>query len=172
MDANQLPADLVSFCEAEHPRLVGALSLYCGDVQVAEELAQEAIAHAIRDWARIRTKSSPAAWVHRIALNLAHLYFRRKGAERRAKERLQVIAAEEPDGDNATAASVRAAVAELPRRQRQALVLRHFLDLPVVQVADLMGCSEGTVKALTHQAIRNLRQSEGLNTLREASDAV
>jgi RNA polymerase sigma factor (sigma-70 family) len=62
-------------------------------------------------------------------------------------------------------------VARLPRRQRAALVLRYFADLPVADVADLMGCSQGTVKALTHQAIAALRARGGLVELEEAADA-
>jgi RNA polymerase sigma-70 factor (sigma-E family) len=173
MRADGLPADLASFCEEQHPRLVGALSLYCGDPDVGEELAQDAIAYAIRDWKKVRAKDSPAAWLYRVALNLAHSYFRRKRAERRATERLRSLSARgEPGDDQATAHSVRAAVAALPRRQRQALVLRYFLDLSVVQVAHLMDCSEGTVKALTHHAIANLRHGGCVDLLREASGAV
>jgi DNA-directed RNA polymerase specialized sigma24 family protein len=71
------PTDLTEFCEAEWPRLVGSLSLYTGDADLAEELAQEAVARVCRHWRRVRTMDAPAAWLHRVARNLAHSHFRR-----------------------------------------------------------------------------------------------
>ena len=53
--------------------------------------------------------------------------------------------------------SVREAIATLPPRQRQAVVLRYLADLPLADVADAMGCAIGTVKATLHQAMRNMR---------------
>lgn len=49
-----VPEDLAAFCEREYPRLVGTLSLYCGDVLLAEELAQEALARACSRWGACR----------------------------------------------------------------------------------------------------------------------
>jgi RNA polymerase sigma factor (sigma-70 family) len=170
MKDKPLPEDLVAFCQEQHPRLVGALSLYCGDADVAEELAQEAIAYAIRDWKRIKQKSSPPAWLYRVGLNLAHSHYRRRATERRARERLQASTAPSLVDDVEVGASIREAVSRLHRRQRQALVLRYFLDLSVAQTADLMECSEGTVKSLTHQAIKSLRRSDVLADLVEVSD--
>ena len=64
---------------------------------------------------------------------------------------------------------MRDAVAALPERQRRALVLRYFSDLPVVEVATMMGCPEGTVKTLTARAIAALRGA-GLVDDREDAD--
>jgi RNA polymerase sigma factor (sigma-70 family) len=61
------------------------------------------------------------------------------------------------DDDTASALAVRHAVAQLPVRQRSALVLRYFADLSVAETADAMRCPEGTVKTLTRQAILALR---------------
>lgn len=55
--------------------------------------------------------------------------------------------------------AVRRAVAELPRRQKTALVLRYYAELSVVDTAEVMSCRPGTVKSLTHRAIDNLRSS-------------
>ena len=60
-----------AFCRREYPRLVGVLSLYCGDAGVAEELAQEALVRVYESWRRMHTMASPGAWVHRVAINLA-----------------------------------------------------------------------------------------------------
>jgi RNA polymerase sigma factor (sigma-70 family) len=98
---------------------------------------------------------SPEAWAFRVAFNLAASRFRRGAAERRARARLGP-----PDDhatDHADAVAVRQAVAALPRRQRAALVLRYFADLPVDRTAEVLGCAPGTVKSLTSQAIASLR---------------
>lgn len=148
----------IAFCEREYPRLVGALSLYChADHGLAEELAQEALARICRDWARVARLRSPGAWAHRVAINLANSWYRRRAAERRARTRAGPSSEVHHDPDAADAAALRAALAALPRRQREAVVLRHYADLPVAEVAVLMGCAEGTVKALTHQGLARLR---------------
>lgn len=81
------PDDLSAFCQREHPRLVGALSLYCGDALLAQELAQEALVRVCQRWEQVHAKGSPQAWAHRVALNLAHSWYRRRSAERRALAR-------------------------------------------------------------------------------------
>jgi DNA-directed RNA polymerase specialized sigma24 family protein len=71
-----------------------------------------------------------------------------------------------PDVDGAEALAralpVRAAILTLPIRQRQAVVARHYLGLSVDETAVAMRCAPGTVTALTHQAIANLRRSKAL----------
>lgn len=164
--------DLVAFCRREHGRLVGLLSLYCGDAALAEELAQDALARVCRDWRRVRKMAYPEAWASRVALNFANSYFRRKGAERRARERLAADPVTASDPDTALAVSVRHAVASLPPRQRTALLLHYFCDLPFAQVAELMGSPEPTVKSLARRGIERLRSPELLGSPEEAPNAV
>lgn len=150
------PPGVVAFCRSVHPRLAGSLTLHCGDRGVAEEVAQEALARAWERWAAVSAMDSPERWVYRVAFNLATSRGRRRSAERRARQRLAARpAVGVPDRDDALA--VRAAVASLPPRQRAAVVLRYFADLPVADVAEVLGCAEGTVKSLTSHAIAALR---------------
>lgn len=162
-----------TFCADVRPWLVGALSLYCGDADVAEELAQDALARVWDRWPTVRTMSSPEAWTYRVALNLASSHYRRRAAERRAIGRA-LPKRRGPETmltpDAADALAVRQAVAGLPRRQKAALVLRYYADLPVSEVAELMGCAPGTVKALTHQAVAALRTAVADTDLVEVSD--
>lgn len=144
------------FCEREYPRLYGTLRLYCGDVWLAEELAQEALARAVRHWDTVGQMEAPGAWVHRVAINLANSSFRRSAAERRALRR-RPLARSVEDSDSATLVAVRHAVAGLPPRQREVVILRFFHDLSVRAAATRMGCAEGTVKGLLSDAIRSLR---------------
>lgn len=146
------------FCAEIRDRLVGSLTLYCGDRAVAEELAQDALVRTWEHWSRVRTMDAPEAWTFRTATNLANSWYRRRAAERRAKERLrgQRTAHHDPP-DGSTAEVVRAAVAALPPKQRAVVIARFFLDLSVDQTATALGCAPGTVKATTSHAVARLR---------------
>lgn len=125
----------------EYPRLVGALSLYTGDIQLAQDLAQETMARLCAHWARVHGMDAPSAWLHRVALNLARSSFR---ARRVARAKAHMLASPAADDDDlASAIALRAAVAALPERQRRALVLRYYADLPVSDVTRLMRCPPG-----------------------------
>lgn len=145
-----------AFCRQEYPRLVGSLRLYTGDGDLARELAQEALARACAHWDRVEHMDAPGAWVHRVAVNLARSRFRRRRYERLAHER-HASERETPHADPATRVALREALLGLPERQRLALVLRFWADLPVDGAADVMGCRPGTVRALTHQGLAALR---------------
>jgi RNA polymerase sigma-70 factor (sigma-E family) len=145
------------FLRALHPRLVGGLTLHCEDPALAEELAQETLARAWARWPEVRVHPAPQAWAWRVALNLTSSWFRRRAAERRAIARIGPSPPAAPTADAADRLAVRAAVAGLPTRQRAVLVLRYFDDLSVADAATALGCAQGTVKSLTHQAIAALR---------------
>jgi RNA polymerase sigma-70 factor, ECF subfamily len=68
------------FCQTEYGRLVGTLTLYTSDPDLAAELAQEALARACRHWRRVRDMDEPGAWLYRVALNLANSTFARRRA--------------------------------------------------------------------------------------------
>ena len=151
---------LVDFCRAHHRRLVGMLGLYCGDTDLAEELAQEALARLCTHWDRLPSEEEAATWLNRVAFNLAKSSFRTRATRRRITDRFGATMGPRPaDGDTDTALAVRAAVAALPERQRTVLLLRYFCDLGVKDVAEQMRCAEGTVKSLTALAIAALRRS-------------
>jgi RNA polymerase sigma factor (sigma-70 family) len=149
---------LVAFCRAQYDDLVGALGLYCGQRDVAEDIAQDALLQVCRHWDRVRAMESPTAWTFTVAFNLARSRFRRVGRQWRALNRLgRDREPENRPADTTTTVLVREAVSGLPPRQRMAIVLRFYIDLSVKQTAEAMGCAEGTVKALTAQAIAGLR---------------
>lgn len=161
---------LVDFCEREYPRLVGAISLYCGERGLAEEFAQEALARLCRDWHKVARMQAPRAWLHRVAVNVAHSHFRRVVAERRMRARAQERGA--VDAGRPEDVDVRRAVAALPERQKTALVLRYFLDMPVAEVALVMQCPDSTVKSLTRRALQRLSSSAELEEFQEVRDGV
>lgn len=153
-------SDFTTFYGAHFRRLLGSLVLYTGDRELAMDLAQETMARAYRDWRKVSQLDIPPAWLHRVAFNLANSAFRRRLIERRSARRAGAPQlGEHVDPDAAAAVVVRDLVASLPPRQKTALVLRFYADMPVSDVADVMGCAEGTVRALTSQAMATLRRS-------------
>jgi RNA polymerase sigma-70 factor, ECF subfamily len=157
--AQEPPDDLVRFWRELYPTLVGGLTLHSGSRADAEELAQETLVRVWENWRKVSVMGSPTGWTWRVAMNLTRSRWRRTYAERRALERTTARAATEGhEGPDAAAAlAVREAVAQLPERQKRALILRYWADLPVDDVAELMGCAPGTVKSHTHKAVESLR---------------
>jgi RNA polymerase sigma factor (sigma-70 family) len=146
--------ELFSMCKQEHPRLVGMLGLYCGDPDVAEDLAQEALIRLCRDWRKVRRLHAPERWLHRVAINLAHSHYRRKAIERKALALLVSRAREnlEPNTDVESLDLLK----NLPHRQKAALLLHYYIDMTVPEVAQVMEIPDGTAKTLIHRATRAL----------------
>jgi RNA polymerase sigma-70 factor, ECF subfamily len=135
-------------------RVVVALT---GRWAVAEEICQEAFLRAYVRWDNVGSMDRPDLWVRRVAVNLARSRFRRLKVEARARARIVRRAVSEQDWTEDTEAFMQA-VADLSPRQAEAVVLRHLDDLAVREIADVMGCAEGTVKAHLHAAHRQLRE--------------
>ena len=142
-------------CRRLQPALFGALALYCGDTDLAEDLTQETLLRVWKHWQSVSEMERPDRWALRVAFNLVKSRWRRRRIERAIDA---ARAVEEPRRvDPTDVIVVRAAVARLPPRQRAAVVVRYFNDLSVADAAMVLGCAEGTVRALTHQAVANLR---------------
>lgn len=164
--------DLTTFCESEYPKLVGLLGLWCGDRQVAEELAQETLARVWQRWPRVKTLDNPHAWTQRVALNLARSHVRRRFAEKRARDRsLDPRPERNEPSDIATSTSLKAAISSLSKRKRSALILHYYLDLPFKDVAEIMEIPESTAKSLGRRAVQDLRKVLAEPESREVWDA-
>jgi len=134
---------------AEFRAVYRAVVLACGDLAVAEDATQEAFARALERWGRLQDRPWVAGWVATTAMNVARRSLRR----RPDSDPEAMVAASDPD----SAEDVWAAVRDLPRRQRESVVLHYAMDLPVSEVARLMRCAEGTVKAHLSKARTALR---------------
>lgn len=166
------PEDFASFCTAEHSRLVRALSLYCGSREAAEDATQEALIRACERWGKVAAMRSPAGWVFRVATNHLHSQYRRSPMSARVLANSSRETDVGPDIDQLIV--VRQAVAGLPRRQRQALVLRHTFAMTVEETAEVMGVSSPAIRSLTHRAVTTLRTQlrlDGSDDVAEAHDA-
>ena len=127
----------------------------------AEDLAQECLLKVARRWPRIRRMEQPQAYARRILVNLAV-----DGARGRARRRSELEAGvpANPIGvDPLPALDTRAELlqllGQLPARQRAVLVLRYFNDLTEAQVAEVLGCPQGTVKSSASRGLAVLREA-------------
>jgi RNA polymerase sigma-70 factor (sigma-E family) len=136
--------------------------LMTGDAAEAEDLVQETLLRVARRWKRVRSMDHPAAYARRVLVNLV-LHDADRHSRHRTELRPQDGVADVADESAARAllevddlAEFRWALARLPARQRAVLVLRYWADLPVAEVADILGCSEGTVKSTASRAAGRL----------------
>ena len=141
-----------TFYEDHFDRVARALVLAGADRDRARDATQEAFTRALKRWRSVSVMERPDGWVYVVAMNRLKDVWRT--AERDAP--IQPVKLE-PEHAIVTRVSVRAALETLPPRQRQAVVLRYLADLPVREIAQAMGCAEGTVKATLHQALRAMR---------------
>lgn len=141
--------DYTRFYRRELPSLI-ALAAAIAGADRAEEVAQEALLKAHREWDRIARYDKPGAWVRRVTINLATSARRRRGAENRALQRVATrrqLPTPPPEVDGFWAL-----VRTLPHRQAAAVALHYLDDLSIAEMADALGCAEGTAKAHLHKA--------------------
>lgn len=133
---------------------------WCGDASEAEDIAQDVsikLARAIGGW---RGEGGFSTWLYRIVLNAVRDRQRTKAAEKRRVEAFAMQALVEAQGAPETddpAQRLWAAVATLPDRQRDAVLLVHGEGLSHGEAAGVMGVSEGTVSFHIHEAKKKLR---------------
>jgi len=144
------------FYESYFDRVGRALVLAGADRDLARDTAQEAFARALQRWRKVREMDRPDGWVYVVAMNQLREHWRRSERRRGRAPELGDAATDNTHAV-ATRLSVRDAIATLPARQRQAVVLRYLADLSLDDVADAMGCATGTVKATLHQAMQSMR---------------
>ena len=156
--------------ETAEPLLRSAY-LITWDFAEAEDLVQECLFKVARRWPRIKKMERPLAYTRTVLVHLA-LDEGKRRSQRRSElgpEATGVLAAHHDDaavlifGRVETSTDLLGVLRELPPRQRAALVLRYFDDLSEAEVADVMGCSVGTVKSTTSRALGRLRREvEGM----------
>ena len=126
----------------------------------AEEAVQETAARIVSGIDRFAGRSQAKTWALGIALNVCREQRRRCGG---ADRLIDDVVDPRPGVTSRLeasecAVSLQQEIADLPERQREAIVLRYFEQLSVDATASVMGCSPGTVKATVWQALRRLRQ--------------
>ncbi|WP_412541188.1 SigE family RNA polymerase sigma factor [Longispora sp. K20-0274] len=136
------------FYAAHFQGLTIQLFAYTNDLGHAQDVVQEAFCRALSRWSRISGYDEPAAWVRRVAMNLATNRFRRArvalGFLRKQRE-------EHIEGPSPDRVAIAAALATLPASHRRAVILHHLADLPIAEIAHQEGVAEGTVKSWLHR---------------------
>ncbi len=122
-----------------------------------DDLHQETWLRVVRAAARFDPRRRFSTWLFRIAVNLARDWHRRRPPEPADPALVDALPAG-TDGVARMDAALDAArlLAALPEAQRSALVLRYYHDLPEEDVAEILGCTRGTVKSRLHQATARL----------------
>jgi RNA polymerase sigma-70 factor (ECF subfamily) len=136
---------------------------YVGNHEDAADLAQDVFIRAFKGLKGFKGQSTLATWLYRIAVNvcLNRMALKTPRAEALDSRDREDQRAERPDLTllrEERAAEVRAAIRQLPRKQRATLILRVYHDLPHEQIAGILGSSVGAAKANFFHALANLKK--------------
>lgn len=162
-DAFVAPRLIESFDEyyrRDYRSLVGLAFVITGDHGTAEDLVQDALTAAHRNWDKVSRYDKPGAWVRRVLVNRSTSRFRRLASETKATLRLReapetLIEPADPHLE------VWRAVKDLPKRQAQVIALHYWDDQSLAQIADILECGTETVKTHLKRARKALANSLG-----------
>lgn len=147
------------FFEAEFRPLRRLGYLLTGDWAEAEDLAQEAMVRTYRSWARITERDRPGAYARSVLVNRRRSLLRRSAV---AAKHAPALRSPEYHPDLGEEGMVLwEAIRSLPQRQRAAIVLRFYEDMPEAEVAVVLDMPVGTVKSLVHRGVGRLRERLG-----------
>ena len=132
-----------------YAQLTRVAHLITGSNEVAEEVVQDAF---VALYPRFASIERPDGYLYRSVVNGCRTWIRRKQTAVRVLHPEPVRPADAPELDETWAA-----LAGLSERQRAVVVLRYYADLPLAEIAALMGCRTGTVKSQLHRALDQLK---------------
>lgn len=148
--------DFAEFVASRSAELLRLAYVLTADRHAAEDLLQSALTKAAARWGRIHSR--PEGYVRQIMYREQVSWWRRRA---RRPETMMAQVPERPGQDQIVGVDARLALRDallaLPPGKRAMLVLRYLEDLPEAQVADILGCSVGTVRSQTSKAIAQLR---------------
>ena len=150
------------FASARSGSLFRTAYLVIGDYQLAQDLVQESLVKTYLAWPRLRDVTKAEAYTRRIIVTTCVSWRRRRSFTERPANDVPDAGVIDPTTLLPEQGELWAAVRRLPTRQRAAVVLRFCEDLSQAQVAELMGCSVGSVKRHTSLALDKLRAEMGV----------
>ena len=137
--------ELVDSLYREHAvALTAALALSIGDRQAAEDLVHEVFERAMAKQEELRGHPNPRAWLFRTGYNLASNRWKLLLRRRHAVVRQHPVL---PEQRWEEVLDLRQSLRQLTARQREAVILHHYLGFGLEEVASMLGCSEGAVKS-------------------------
>ncbi|NWA44546.1 RNA polymerase sigma factor [Pseudomonas reactans] len=160
---NNEPAAVNEMVTRKLPRLLALASRILGDADEAKDVAQESFLRIWRQAARWRSGEARFdTWLHRVALNLCHDRLRRRKERPLNEDEALELADSAPPLDEQLESADRnarmaAALAALPARQREAIVLQYYQELSNIDAAALMNISVEALESLLSRARRQLR---------------
>ena len=157
------PDSFVEFVESRSASLLRAAWLLTGDAGRAEDLLQTALTATWLRWGTVVARGDPERYVRRILYTTYVTWWRRRW-------RYEVPSPQPPEfaerydvaNDEAARDAVRRALGALSRQQRAIVVLRYVEQRSVVETAEIMGCSQATVKVQASRALAKLRRDPHL----------
>ncbi len=163
------PADVEQFLAARGPALVRLARGLLRDPHHAEDVVQDVLAKVYLSWGSVQRADDPDAYVRRMVVNACTSFWRRAVRKERAYEPTWLPEGQVSDraGDLAETDSMLALLRRLPTKQRAVLVLRHYEGLRDAEIADILGCSDVTVRSNAHRGLASLR---GMLSHRDDSD--
>lgn len=148
---------------AHYRTLVRLATLLTGDQSRAEELAQDAYVQLHANWRRLRDADKALAYLRQSVVNRSRSTLRHRLVVNRyaaAQPPPATMSSAEHDAlDQLAQEHMLDALRRLPARQREALILRYYLDLSEADIAEAMGVSRGAVKSHTARGLAALRQT-------------
>jgi RNA polymerase sigma-70 factor (sigma-E family) len=133
--------------------------LIVGDSVQAEEIVMDAFLRTFASWRRIRDLDRADAYLRRAVVNLSRTRVRRKRTEERSAPTGGVATTGWNVESHEAARQIWDAVRSLPHRQRAAVILRYYQDLPEAEIAAALKCSVGTVKSQLSKARASLSRA-------------
>ncbi len=148
-----------SYVRRDGKRLVGLAYALCGGRAAADDLVQDALLAAYRNWDVVSRLDNPGAWVRRVVANRSVSLVRRQISETRGLARLALHrpVSELPEVSS-EAEWIWREVRRLPKRQGQVIALRYVDQLSMSEIADILGCSKTTVNTHLRRARETLNR--------------
>lgn len=155
--APTVEAEMTRLYRTHYRGLLRLAVLSVDDPALAEDVVHDAFVAVFQRRAHIREQHAVLAYLRAAVLNQARSRLRHRGVVRRHLPLLVTGGTQADRADvTATLDSLRQALAELPARQREAVVLRHYLDLSERDAAEVMGVSVGAVKGYCSRGLAAL----------------
>jgi len=160
-DVAPVDALVVALFRTEGIRLVSLARLFVDDRTAAEDLVQEAFIRLARNAYRIRDEERAAAYLRSIVINLARDHNRRGlvSFRHRPPAAPDARSAEEHAAETEGRQEVVEALRALPRRQRDCVALRYYLELSIPDIAETLGVSVNSVKTHLQRGLRSMAQT-------------
>ena len=161
--AGGVPADaeaaVTMLFDQHYTRMLRAAVVLVSDAAAAEDVVQDAFLALYTSWSRVRDKDDAVGYLHRSVVNGARSRLRRRAVAIRLRPPRppDAISAEDAALSALVSGPLVTAMAALPRREREAVLFRHYLDRSEQQTADALGLRPGSVKGYASRGLAKLR---------------